>query len=124
MKEKLDLYTLHPSEKDLSIYKCGIVARNPQEAASMLGGEYKEPEGGIKQVASDPEELYFVGFVVFRPELFRDMSYDEMEVAGLFRGRKCYVKWPLTLLAPHGGGSAILAMRKHPVILPEYLVVR
>lgn len=90
----------------------------------MLGAEYKEPEGGVKQSAYDPEELHFVGFVIFHPALFREMTDDEREVAGIFGGRKCYVKGHFTLLASRSGEPAILVMREHSVILPEYVVVR
>ena len=119
----LNMYTLHVDETDFRIFKCGVLARNPKEAASILGGEYIEPNGGIKQVATDPEELHFVGFVKFDQALFREMTHSEREVAGIFAGRKCYVKWPFTLLASHDGQPVMLAMREHPILLPEYISI-
>ena len=122
--EILMLYTLHPDEKDFRIFQCGVVARNPKEAAAMLGGEYSEPEGGIKRASIDPEELNFVGWVTFDSALFRNMTDSEREVAGLFAGRRCYVKYPLRLLAPDNGRPEKLALREHAVFVPQYLGLR
>lgn len=119
--ETFMLYTLHYDEKTSRIFQCGVVARNPREAASMLGGEYSEPEGGIKRVSIDPDELNFVGWITFDSVLFRNMTDSEREVAGLFAGRRCYVKGPLRLLALDHGRPARLALREHAVLIPEYL---
>lgn len=87
----------------------------------MLGGEYSEPEGGIKRFSSDPEELHMVGWVTFDSALFRNMTDSERELAGMFAGRKCYVRGPLRLLARDGGEPVKLALSEHAVLVPEYL---
>lgn len=89
----------------------------------MLGGEYREPEGGIKKTATDADELNLVGHVVFHSDLFRDMTYGERAVAGIFAGKECYVKCPLQFVQLNDGESATLAMREFQVMLPEYVEV-
>ena len=117
------LYTLHSHVKDCSIV-ASTVARNPKEAASLFGGEYREREGGMPLAAIDPDELNRCGTVYFAPELFRKLHDVERELAGMFyRGeyQRTYIKGPLRLLALKGE-SREFVLREHGVLLPDDLL--
>lgn len=114
----------YPKEIELKIdQRVVVVARSPKEAASILGGDYSELEGGIKNSVEGSEhrdELYFVGTVSFAPELFRKMDETDRALAGLYGGGVTYSKGPLHLL---GGGITVkLEMYEYGVILPDYVV--
>ncbi len=99
-----------------------VVARSPKEAASILGGDYSEPEGGRKTSVTyeHREELYFVGTVSFAPELFRKMDETDCIVAGIYGGSGTYIKGLLHLLT-HGNIVELL-MYEYGVMLPDYVL--
>lgn len=112
------VFTLHKGKKEFRII-CAVLAYSPQEAASLLGGEYTEPEGGIKTVSTDRDELDFVGYVRFPVAIFRPMDETDRALAGLYGGSCCYTRGPLALLS--NGEDITLVMRKSFVLIPEYV---
>lgn len=117
-ERRMAVYTLHKEKKEFRII-CAVLAYSPQEATSLLGGEYIEPEGGIKTCSTDRDELNFVGYVRFPVAIFRPMDETDRALAGLFGGSYCYTRGPLALLS--NGEDVILAMRRSFVLIPEYV---
>lgn len=102
-----------------------VLARSPKEAASILGGDYTEPEGGRKTSVvglENRDELYFVGTVCFAVELFRKMDETDRALAGIFGGSGVYDKGELHLLTQ--GKPVELMMYEYRVMLPDYVVFR
>ncbi len=52
--------------------------------------------------SQDPDELGVCGTVRFGPELFREMTVDEEQLAGMIPGNVCYTGKGINLLAFQG----------------------
>jgi len=114
--EQKYLFTLH---QDLRArFHGAVLARNPYEAASLLGGEFTERPSGICTSSSNPDELGLCEVIRFRPDLFHEMNADDEALAGSLAGDVCYTRKSFGLLAKRGETIERL-LRRHPIILCE-----
>ncbi|OGN09352.1 MAG: hypothetical protein A3J46_04825 [Candidatus Yanofskybacteria bacterium RIFCSPHIGHO2_02_FULL_41_11] len=101
---------------------CAILARPPLEAASLVGGQFIEREGGICQASSNREELGVCGKVRFPRELFRPMNETEKTLAGMFlKSGICYTRGTLKLQAERIGEPMELVIKRRPILVPDYV---
>lgn len=123
MSEMLHVFTLHESENDFRV-KGAVLARSPQEAASILGGEYIEMDNQPPGSSVNPDDLNLFGRVIFAAELFRRMSGDELSDMKLdFDPGLLYEKYPgLTLWLKPGEDGKEFVLRRHFVCTPNYNV--
>lgn len=77
MSDSVYVYTLHKDEDDFRI-EGSVLARSPQEAASVLGGEFVQVEGWPMGSSKNPDELNLVGKIRFAQALFRRFSAAEL----------------------------------------------
>lgn len=123
MNDTLHLFTLHEDEQDFRI-KGSVLARSPQEAASILGGEFIEVENWPPGSSTNPDELSLFGKIRFAPELFRQFTNKE-----LFRlkidftpSKVHYEKWLGLVLWANPGEGVELVLRRSFIVFPEYAI--
>jgi len=123
MNNMLYLFTLHEDEQDFRI-KGSVLARSPQEAASILGGEFIEVENWPPGSSTNPDELSLFGKIIFAPELFRQFTNEELSRIKLdFTPPKVhYEKWPGLVLWTNPGEAVELILRRSLVVFPEYVI--
>lgn len=122
MSDTMFLFTLHEGEDDFRITG-SVLARNPQEAASILGGEFIEVEGWPPGSSTNRDDLNLRGKIRFAPELFRRFSSKELNAMKLdFDPGPFYEKQPGFVIwegPDEEGGTFVL--RRYPVCMPDYL---
>lgn len=122
MSEDLYLFTLHESEEEFRV-EGAVLARSPQEAASILGGEYVEVENQPPGSSTGIDDLNLFGKIRFAPELFRYLSDKELARIGLdWRPHvRHYEKHPgLVVWEQEASRGSVLVLRRNFVCLPEY----
>ena len=119
MADKLWLFTTHFHPNDSSI-KRAILARNPTEAASLLGGTYIERKGGVCDQSTDPKELGLCGTIKFPFEVFHRMDSEDEYLAGIFIGDNTHCHYESGLLT-RGKEDRELVLRMIEIRVPDYI---
>ena len=119
----LYVFTLHESAEDFRVQGAAF-ARSPQEAASILGGEYVACDGQPPVSSTNPDELNLYGKVRFAAELFRQFSSKELSQMKLdyTPGKLHYEKFPGFVLWVNSGEDKEFVLRRNFTLLPEYIL--
>ena len=118
----LHVFTLHESVEDFRV-QGAVLARSPQEAASILGGEYVACEGQPPASSTNLNELNLYGKIRFAAELFRQFSSEELSQMKLdyTPSKLHYERFPGFVLWVNEGEGKELVLRRNFVLLPEYI---
>ena len=118
----LYVFTLHESAEDFRVHGA-VLARSPQEAASILGGEYVACDGQPPASSTNPDELNLYGKVRFAAELFRQYSDKELAKMKLdyTPNRLHYERFPGFVIWANEDEGKEFILRRNFVALSEYI---
>ena len=118
----LHVFTLHESVEDFRV-QGAVLARSPQEAVSILGGEYVACEGQPPASSTNLNELNLYGKIRFAAELFRQFSSEELSQMKLdyTPSKLHYERFPGFVLWAKHGETLEFVLRRNFVIVPEYI---
>lgn len=110
------LFTLHENKKDFRI-RGAVLAETPEEAASILGGEYIKIENQPPGSSTNPDDLSLFGKIKFGPHLFRNSTNEELAKAKLdYNPGKFYEKKPGLLIWERPGEEGReFVLRRNPI---------
>jgi len=120
-KDKLWLFSFHFSGKSSKI-KRAVLAHNPYEAASLLGGCFIERDGGICESSCDVHELGLCGTVQFPFEVFHEMDDEDIYLAGIFLDNNTHCHH-LSGLLTRKGEARELFLKRQSIKIPDYIRV-